>query len=108
MDKPVLFVQPFAIFDRRVLAYLHEKGIEEKVELVYLDHTLSAAGKPPGQSPILRFGKGEDEFIPESLAIIEYLEDVYDDSSVIFVTTYPFSKGSAGSIQEREQLSFTD
>jgi len=78
MGKPVLYTQPFTIFDRRVLTYLREKGIEDEIEIVHLDHTMSAPGRRAGQTPVLAVAKGETQDLTESVAIIEYLEDKYD------------------------------
>jgi glutathione S-transferase len=79
MTKPTLYVQPFTIFDRRVLAYIQVKGIRDELEIVHVGPEQDSPGRRPGQTPLQQVSKGEKEDISDSSAIIEYLEDMYDD-----------------------------
>lgn len=78
MPKPILYVQPFTIFDRRVRAYIHVKGIRDELEVVHVGPELVSPRRRPGQTPLLQISKGKKEDISDSSAIIEYLEDMYD------------------------------
>ncbi|GAB7325570.1 hypothetical protein MBLNU13_g09568t1 [Cladosporium sp. NU13] len=77
-----LYVLSWGIYPRRVLLYLTEKGL---LPSPLLDITpvipaytgMTAPGKPPGSVPILRLPDGT--FIKQSLAIIEFFEDVCDN-----------------------------
>ncbi|KAI1392728.1 uncharacterized protein F4822DRAFT_139032 [Hypoxylon trugodes] len=78
-----LFDLPGAVYPRRVLIYLHEKGLINsphiKITPVTISPTLetSAPGKPKGTLPILALPDGT--FIKQSIAILEYLEDICDN-----------------------------
>jgi glutathione S-transferase len=77
-----LYVLPWGIYPRRILLYLSEKGLESspaiKITPVTLTSTsMEAPGKPPGSVPILALPDGT--FIKQSVAILEYLEDLCDD-----------------------------
>jgi glutathione S-transferase len=76
-----LYVLPWGIYPRRVLLYLTEKGLLSAPVLTVTPVTITqtgmvAPGKPPGSVPILRLPDGS--FIKQSLAIIEFFEDVCD------------------------------
>ncbi|VUC26030.1 unnamed protein product [Clonostachys rosea] len=77
-----LYVLPATIYPRRILIYLHEKGLINSAHIniiaVELAQTgqMTAPGKPPGSVPILRLLDGT--FIKQSVAILEYLEDICD------------------------------
>lgn len=76
-----LYVLSWGIYPRRVLLYLTEKGLLSspllKITTVIPAYTgMTAPGKPPGSVPILRLPDGS--FIKQSLAIIEFFEDVCD------------------------------
>ncbi|RYP09295.1 hypothetical protein DL764_001342 [Monosporascus ibericus] len=83
MTKLELFVLTWAMYPRRVLIYLHEKGLIESPHLKITPVTISAAGKmeapgkPPGTLPILKLPNGS--FIKESAAILDYFEDICDN-----------------------------
>lgn len=77
-----LYVLPWGIYPRRVLIYLAEKGLESspaiKITPVSMTSTsMEAPGKPSGSVPILRLPDGT--FIKQSIAILEYLEDLCDN-----------------------------
>ncbi|KAI0384104.1 hypothetical protein F5Y04DRAFT_248988 [Hypomontagnella monticulosa] len=78
-----LFVLPWGIYPRRVLIYLHEKGLINsphiKITPVDISPTLemTAPGKPKGTVPIL--AQPDGTFIKQSIAILEYFEDVCDN-----------------------------
>lgn len=77
-----LYVLPWGIYPRRVLLYLAEKGLLSspviKITSVMITNTgMVAPGKPPGSVPILRLPDGT--FIKQSIAIIEFFEDVCDN-----------------------------
>lgn len=82
MTAPLeLFVFSWGIYPRRVLLYLAEKGLDSspaiKITQVSITPTgMLAPGKPPGSVPILKLPDGT--FIKQSVAILEYLEDVCD------------------------------
>ncbi|HEY0938598.1 MAG TPA: glutathione S-transferase family protein [Steroidobacter sp.] len=74
---------------RRVTIYLAEKGL--RVELVEVDvasgahRTAEFRGKnPAGLIPVLELDDGS--YIPESSAIVEYLEDIHPEPSMIGTT----------------------
>ncbi|KAB8232062.1 glutathione S-transferase family protein [Aspergillus alliaceus] len=74
-----LFVLTWGVYPRRILLYLAEKGLLSSpiIKITSVDITengLSAPGKPPGSVPILRLPNGQ--FIKQSVAILEYLEDI--------------------------------
>lgn len=77
-----LYVLSWGIYPRRVLLYLAEKGLLSspllKITPVTPAYTgMTAPGKPPGSVPILRLPDGS--FIKQSLAIIEFFEDICDN-----------------------------
>lgn len=78
-----LFVLTWGIYPRRVLLYLAEKGLESSplINITPVSVTdrgaMEAPGKPPGSVPILKLPDGT--FITQSVAIIEYFEDVCDN-----------------------------
>ena len=77
-----LYVLPWGIYPRRVLLYLSEKGLESSpaIKITPVSNTgtiMEAPGKPPGSVPILRLPDGT--FIKQSVAILEYLEDLCDN-----------------------------
>ncbi|KAL8341811.1 hypothetical protein RB601_005344 [Gaeumannomyces tritici] len=81
MTAPLeLFVFPWGVYPRRVLLYLAEKGLAGhphiKITQVDVANQMSAPGKPPGSVPVLRLPDGT--FVKQSVAILEYLEDVCD------------------------------
>ncbi|KAK7415754.1 hypothetical protein QQX98_005667 [Neonectria punicea] len=77
-----LFVFSWGVYPRRVLLYLAEKGLLDSPQIKITQVTIStegkpvAPGKPPGTVPILRLPDGI--FIKQSVAILEYLEDICD------------------------------
>ncbi|RYP83570.1 hypothetical protein DL769_001324 [Monosporascus sp. CRB-8-3] len=78
-----LFVPTRGNYPRRVLIYLHEKGLIESPHLKITPVTISAAGqieapgKPPGSVPILKLPNGS--FVKQSVAILDYFEDICDN-----------------------------
>jgi glutathione S-transferase len=76
-----LYVLPWGLYPRRVLLYLAEKGLLSspllRITPVTITQTgMTAPGKPSGSVPILRLPDGS--FIKQSLAMIEFFEDVCD------------------------------
>ncbi|KAI1394722.1 hypothetical protein F4819DRAFT_249481 [Hypoxylon fuscum] len=75
-----LFVVPWGLYPRRILIYLHEKGLHAspliKITSVSISSSLemTAPGKPEGTVPILVLPDGSS--IKQSIAILEYLEDI--------------------------------
>lgn len=96
-----LFVLPWGVYPRRVLIYLAEKGLlnspEIKVTPISFQNgnQMVAPGKPPGTVPILKLG--EDRFIKQSVAILEYLEDTCDAAQASGVN--PFGVSAAGTMR---------
>lgn len=81
MTAPLeLFVFPWGVYPRRILLYLAEKGLAGhphiRITQVDIADNMSAPGKPPGSVPMLRLPDGS--FIKQSVAILDYLEDVCD------------------------------
>ncbi|OTA64207.1 hypothetical protein K449DRAFT_394022 [Hypoxylon sp. EC38] len=78
-----LFVLTWGIFPRRVLIYLHEKGLINSPHIKVTPVTISptgemlAPGKPKGTVPVLSLPDGT--FIKQSIAILEYFEDICDN-----------------------------
>ncbi|KAG7414139.1 hypothetical protein DER46DRAFT_605002 [Fusarium sp. MPI-SDFR-AT-0072] len=79
-----LFSLSWGMYPRRVLIYLAEKGLLKspliKVTEVTVSpnsNSLTAPGKPKGTAPILRLPDGK--FIKQSIAILEYFEDICDN-----------------------------
>ena len=89
--KQRLWVVPFGLYPRTVTIYLKEKGIQDQFEIipgeVTLDGAQPAPGRPPGSLPILEIspptteGEDSDNYIFQSSAILEYLEDIYGPQS---------------------------
>ncbi len=80
---------PFAPNPRKVRTYLAEKGIAmdfEIVNLVHGEHKKPGflAMNPMGHVPVLELDDGT--FLTESLAIIEYLEELHPDPPMIGTT----------------------
>jgi len=80
-----LFNLPGGLYPRRVVIYLTEKKLLPHplikitpVKQSGLQNT--APGKPPGTVPILALGDGR--FIKQSIAIIEFFEDICDAASL--------------------------
>lgn len=77
-----LFVLPWGLYPRRILLYLTEKGLMQSPIIKITPVTISqeggmvAPGKPSGSVPILKLPNGT--FIKQSVAILEYFEDVCD------------------------------
>lgn len=83
MSAPLeLFVLPWGVYPRRILLYLSEKGLLSSplIKITAVEITQQGmstpAGKPPGSVPILKLPDGT--FIKQSLAILDYLEDICD------------------------------
>lgn len=82
-----LWILKDSLYPARVTIYLEEKGIKDDFELipVNVDHKGAAPtpGKPPGSVPILEIKRStsddklDGQYIYQSSAILEYLEDVY-------------------------------
>lgn len=85
--KSRLWILEDGLYPARVTIYLEEKGIKDDFDLipVYVDQNGAAPtpGKPPGSVPILEikrstsYDKLDGQYIYQSSAILEYLEDVY-------------------------------
>jgi len=82
-----LYYFPVAPNPTRVLIYLGEKGIDD-IELVPVDmrrgeqrQAAHLARNPEGNLPVLELDDGE--FLTESLAIMEYLEELRPEPSLI-------------------------
>ncbi|KAH9884719.1 hypothetical protein F4778DRAFT_551815 [Xylariomycetidae sp. FL2044] len=77
-----LFVLSWGIYARRVLIYLREKGLIDSPHIKITEVTMSptgkmeAPGKPAGTVPMLMLPNGH--VLRQSLAIIEYFEDLCD------------------------------
>ncbi|KFY32407.1 hypothetical protein V493_00225 [Pseudogymnoascus sp. VKM F-4281 (FW-2241)] len=73
-----LYVLDFGVYPRRVVIYLGEKGLLDSgmIKITPVDMQTGAPGKPEGTTPILRLPDGS--FIKQSLAILEYFEDICD------------------------------
>jgi glutathione S-transferase len=81
-----LYEAKMAPHPRRVKIYLAEKGVElERVEvdLHAMENRSPAFLKknPSGKIPVLELDSGA--FLPESAAIIEYLEEIYPSPSML-------------------------
>lgn len=80
-----LFVLSWGIYPRRVLIYLAERGLLNSLHLkitpvILSGATMTASGKPPGTLPILSLGNGH--FIKQSIAVLEYFEDICDAAKI--------------------------
>ncbi|KEF60744.1 uncharacterized protein A1O9_02305, partial [Exophiala aquamarina CBS 119918] len=78
-----LYIIPGELYPRRVTIYLAEKCLSPndlQVQITAVSTTLTlqmaAPGKPPGTGQTLALGDGT--FIHQSIAILEYLEDMCD------------------------------
>ncbi|KAF3057212.1 hypothetical protein GL218_06147 [Daldinia childiae] len=77
-----LFLFTWGLYPRRILIYLHEKGLFNSPHIKVTQVTISATaemiapGKPKGTVPILVLPDGT--FIKQSVAILDYLEDICD------------------------------
>src|SRR5688572_14513844 len=85
---------------RRVTIYLAEKGLDielVEVDLVSGEHKTAAflAKNPAGLIPVLELDDGS--YIPESSAIVEYLEDIHPKPSLIGGT--PEIRGKARAVE---------
>ncbi|KAM0433463.1 hypothetical protein ACHAPT_004343 [Fusarium lateritium] len=81
MSAPLeLFVLPWGVYPRRILLYLFEKGILSSPLIKITPVTITQEGmsapegKPPGTVPILKLPGAK--FIKQSIAILDYFEDV--------------------------------
>ncbi len=84
-----LYYFPVAPNPTKVLIYLKEKGIDIEMQLVDLrqgeqNGPEHLARNPRGALPVLELDDGE--YLTESLPIIEYLEELYPEPSMIGVT----------------------
>lgn len=84
MTAPLeLFVLPWGVYPRRILLYLSEKGILSSPLIKITPVTITQQGmstpegKPPGTVPMLKLPDGT--FIKQSVAILEYFEDICAD-----------------------------
>ncbi|VTT68326.1 unnamed protein product [Fusarium fujikuroi] len=85
MSTPLeLFSLSWGMYPRRVLIYLAEKSLLKsplikitEVTVSPNSNSLTAPGKPKGTAPILRLPDGV--FIKQSIAILEYFEDICDN-----------------------------
>jgi glutathione S-transferase len=99
-----LYVLPWGIYPRRVLLYLSEKGLDSSPSIkitpvTITGTTMEAPGKPPGSVPILRLPDGT--FIKQSVAILEYLEDLCDDPDPAQEWQVQLSKSATNKISMR-------
>lgn len=81
-----LYYFPIAPNPTKVLIYVREKGLEIDMQLVDLrrgEHKSSEhlARNPRGNLPVLEVEEGQ--YLTESLAIIEYLEECYPEPAMI-------------------------
>ncbi len=95
-----LFTASLAPYPRRVTLYLAEKGIDldrQEVDLHGLEHKSPAflAINPAGKVPVLQLDNGV--CLPQSAAIIEYLEELHPQPPMIGRTA-----------EERAQVRATD
>mgnify|MGYP001826152917 FL=1 len=84
-----LYYFPVAPNPTKVLVYLRDKGIELDMQLVNLpqgeqNSPEHLARNPRGALPVLELDNGE--YLTESLPIIEYLEELYPQPSMIGTT----------------------
>ncbi|MFM0635397.1 glutathione S-transferase N-terminal domain-containing protein [Paraburkholderia metrosideri] len=95
-----LFLTSMAPYPRRVTLYRNEKGItldRQEVDLHRLENQSPEfrAKNPAGKVPLLELDN--DSYLPESAAIIEYLEELYPTPPMIGRTA-----------EERAQVRATD
>ena len=78
-SKMKLYVLSWGLYPRRVTIYLKEKKIMDDFEIINCEVTKDGMshipGKPPGTFPMLEYSPGQ--YIFQSTAILEYLEDRY-------------------------------
>lgn len=99
-----LFVLPWGVYPRRILLYLALKGLDSsealKITPVTVVNTgMHAPGKPAGTVPILKLPDGT--FIKQSVAILDYLEDVCDRPDETKDWQVKLSKAAAGNSSMR-------
>jgi glutathione S-transferase len=88
---------------RRVRIYIAEKGLEDSIELIDFEPPAAEklktpeylAKNPGGKIPLLELDDGT--FLPESAAIIEYLEEIYPDPPMIGTT--PVERAKVRSVE---------
>lgn len=90
---------------RRVAIYLREKGLDVErvhVDIVKGEHMTPEfrAKNPSGQIPVLELDDGS--FLSESLAIVEYLEELHPDPPMIGST--PEERARVRSLERRADL----
>lgn len=126
-SKPyLLYFYPWMPYPRRVIIYLREKGISSSVVTVVpvTDPQLGSIApaefspKPPGSLPILAIPISENQakspedfvYIRQSLAIMNYLDDLCDAGLDGFPkSAYPMrGAGILGRARDRELLSITE
>ncbi|KAH6654158.1 hypothetical protein BKA67DRAFT_691222 [Truncatella angustata] len=87
--KPNLYVLSWGLYPRRITIYLKEKRIIDRVSIKEVPVTStglgSIPGKPQGSVPILEYAPGQ--YIRQSSAILEYLEDLYPEAPFMRGTT---------------------
>jgi glutathione S-transferase len=94
-----LYTLTAALYTQRIHTYLTEKHLLHSPSLKITPCTqtalkLSALGKPPGTVPILSLGKGT--YIKQSLAILEYFEDICDEAAKTGNKTGLFENAGGG------------
>ncbi|KAJ9422704.1 retinal dehydrogenase 1 [Fusarium oxysporum] len=105
MSTPLeLFSLSWGMYPRRVLIYLAEKNLLKsplikvtEVTVCPNSNSLTAPGKPKGTAPILRLPDGK--FIKQSIAILEYFEDICDHPQQPW--QIELTKGAGGSMLGR-------
>jgi glutathione S-transferase len=76
-----LYTQPYLLYPRRLSAYLAEKPLPKTVNLEQINVTFGPTGmnnppgKPNGSIPMLKIGDSPDDYIRQTVAILEYLEE---------------------------------
>lgn len=100
MPAPLeLFVLIWGLYPRRVLIYLAEKGLLTspliKITPVQITQQgMVADGKPPGSVPILKLPDGT--FIRQSVAILDYFEDICDNPDTSKAWQVELAKSASG------------
>lgn len=102
----LLYASDFTYFPRRVLIYLKEKKIQDgmitKVHTWFTPERTTESSpdfppKPPGSIPILAIPDGKEGkfiYIRQSLAIINYLEDLTEDPNSGLKASTPSMRGN--------------
>src|ERR1700676_2441017 len=88
---------------RRVKIYIAEKGLEDVIEQIDFEPPAAEklktpeflAKNPAGKIPLLELDDGT--FLPESAAIVEYLEEIYPDPPMIGTT--PLERARVRSVE---------